>query len=101
MLQQRRINRICRRIVRLAALALLGVGIILGHALGEARPFVYVARSNNTVAVIDGTTHAVVATVPVGPSPNSIAITPNGKHAYVTNNGSDTVSVIDTGSNTV
>ncbi|MFJ9846064.1 IPT/TIG domain-containing protein [Kitasatospora sp. NPDC101155] len=35
-------------------------------------------------------------TVPVGAGPIGIAITPNGRHAYVANNGDSTVSVIDT-----
>ncbi len=30
-----------------------------------------------------------------------MAITPDGRHAYITNRGSDTVSVVDTASNTV
>jgi len=32
----------------------------------------------------------------VGVLPHQIAITPDGNHAYVTNAGSDSVSVIDT-----
>jgi YVTN family beta-propeller protein len=48
----------------------------------------------------------VVATVTVGNSPSGVAVTPDGKHAYVTNNGNQfvlgtTVSVIDTATNTV
>ena len=43
----------------------------------------------------------VVATVPVGLSPEGVAITPDGKNAYVANSGSGTVSVIDTATNTV
>ncbi|TVL91300.1 IPT/TIG domain-containing protein [Streptomyces sp. SAJ15] len=39
--------------------------------------------------------------IPVGPSPVSIAFTPDGTRAYVTNSGGDTVSVIDTATNTV
>ena len=41
------------------------------------------------------------ATVPVGRYPNGVAITPNGKFAYVANQRSNTVSVIDTANNTV
>ena len=44
----------------------------------------------------------MVATVTVGNAPVAVAVTPDGKHAYVTNgtNG-NSVSVIDTASNTV
>ena len=40
----------------------------------------------------------------VGPNPSSpqgVAITPDGKHAYVANGNSGTVSVVDTATNTV
>ncbi|MGH6848500.1 MAG: YncE family protein, partial [Methylocella sp.] len=45
----------------------------------------------------------VVATVAVGVEPSDVAVTPDGKHAYVANPGDilGTVSVIDTASNTV
>jgi hypothetical protein len=49
----------------------------------------------------------VVATIGVGMNPAGIAITPNGRYAYVANDnndqisGDDTISVIDTCSNTV
>ncbi len=48
--------------------------------------------------MIDTATNTVVATVPVVGG-NDIAITPDGKHAYVT--GSNNVSVISTATNTV
>ena len=49
------------------------------------------------VSVIDTTTSppALVFIVPAGPNPNGIAVTADGKHAYVTNNGANTVSLID------
>ncbi|MGA5824234.1 YncE family protein, partial [Kitasatospora sp. NPDC094028] len=40
-------------------------------------------------------------TVAVGSFPTGVAITPDGRHAYVTNEGDNTVSVIDTVTNTV
>jgi YVTN family beta-propeller protein len=50
-----------------------------------------IARSGNTV----------VATVPVGINPIGVAVTPDGKHAYVAIDSSNTVSVIRTATNTV
>ena len=47
-----------------------------------------------TVSVIDGATHAVIATIPVGPGPLNIAVDPGTQTVYVVN-GDDTVSVID------
>jgi YVTN family beta-propeller protein len=40
-------------------------------------------------------------TIPVGQYPWDVALTPDGRHAYITNTGSDSVSVIDTASNTI
>jgi YVTN family beta-propeller protein len=58
----------------------------------EVGPFVYVTMSNS-VAVMDAPTDKVVATAPVGNFPEHVAVTPDGKRAYVINAGS-TVSVI-------
>ena len=46
--------------------------------------------------VLDIGTHAVVATVSVGSHPAHVVLTPDGRHAYVTNGGDGTVSVVDT-----
>lgn len=43
----------------------------------------------------------VVATIPVGSNPEGIVISSNGHAVYVANTGSNTVSVIDTKTNTV
>lgn len=59
-------------------------------------------RGSGTVSVIDGATHAVVATIPVGLSPwYQVAVDPTVNRAYVLNNGSGTLSVIDGASDTV
>jgi YVTN family beta-propeller protein len=81
-----------------------GLGLMASPA--AAAPFAYVANYNSggsgTVSVIDTATNMVVATVPVGSTPIAVAVTPDGKHAYVVNQGSSPgVSVIDTASNTV
>jgi YVTN family beta-propeller protein len=51
--------------------------------------------------VIDTASNKVVATIPVGTFPSSVATTPDGTHAYVTNEFDATVSVIDTASSKV
>jgi YVTN family beta-propeller protein len=43
----------------------------------------------------------VGAPIPVGEDPADVAVSPDGRRVYVANNGSNTVSVIDTTSNTV
>jgi YVTN family beta-propeller protein len=51
--------------------------------------------------VIDTDTNALVATVGVRTAPVGVATTADGKHVYVTNSGSGTVSVIDAATNKV
>ncbi|MGH6812854.1 MAG: YncE family protein, partial [Methylocella sp.] len=96
----------------LAAFSAALVLIIASSAQpAEAAPFAYVtvegegspsSPGNGTVSVIDTATNKVVGTpITVGILPKGVAVTPDGKHAYVTNGGSNTVSVIATASNTV
>lgn len=47
------------------------------------------------VWVMDATTNAVLAKVPVGLHPAHVVLTPDGRFAYVTNGGDNTLSVID------
>jgi YVTN family beta-propeller protein len=53
------------------------------------------------VSVIDTNTKAVIATLPVGVQPMGIAMTPDGVSAYVANQGSNSLSIIDTAQRTV
>lgn len=55
----------------------------------------------NTVSVINAATNALVGSITVETGPIGIALTPDGKFAYVGNNGSDVVSLINTATNTV
>jgi len=55
----------------------------------------------SAVSVIDSASNTLVATIPVGQFPNGVAITPDGNHAYVANQGDRTASVIDTARNKV
>ncbi|MCU1650828.1 MAG: hypothetical protein JWQ60_1977, partial [Pseudonocardia sp.] len=48
----------------------------------------------NSVSLIDTTSNAVTATVPAGQLPNGLAITPDGRHAYLANTGSGSVTVL-------
>ncbi|MBI5232008.1 MAG: YncE family protein [Coriobacteriales bacterium] len=61
-----------------------------------SRNRIYAAnRYSNTVSVIDGDTDSVVATVPVGAAPKAIAVDQSTGFAYVTNETSNSVTVID------
>ena len=61
-------------------------------------------EDGGTVSVITTATGAVSAPIPVGKRPYGVAITPDGKHAYVTDfvgGDGDTVSVITTATGAV
>src|SRR5205807_3946101 len=74
-------------------------------------PFAYIPDIlGNTVGVLDTATGTITATVPVGYGPFGVAVNPEGTRVYVANacdsrgacgDSAGTVSVIDTGSNTV
>jgi YVTN family beta-propeller protein len=51
--------------------------------------------------VIGTATNTLTATIPGFSGPFGVAVTPDGKTAYVTNEGSFTVSVISTATNTL
>ncbi len=62
----------------------------------------YVANSGaGTVTVYDTSTHAQVASIKVGLSPSSLALTPNCTRPPVTNSASNTVTKINTATNGV
>jgi len=66
-----------------------------------AASVVALAPHTEVRAAVPATSYGIVKVIPVGDDPADIAITPNGAFAYVTNAGSDNVSVIDTATGTV
>jgi uncharacterized repeat protein (TIGR01451 family) len=82
----------------------IGNIIVAGPVRAEVGPDstrLYVTTTDNSVVVIDTGTLGIVTTIPVGSSPNGLAVAPNGARVYVANRNADSVSVIDTSSNTV
>jgi YVTN family beta-propeller protein len=91
------------------AVGVCPAGIAVGRSKDGVHTYVYVATENNNqgvVSVIDASNEAVLleaekhpeklATIPVGKFPTGIAVGADGTKVYVTNCGSNTVSVIDT-----
>jgi YVTN family beta-propeller protein len=81
-----------------------------GVAVNSDGSRVYVANEDKTVSVINATTNTVIAVVNMISVPFGIAVTPDGKNVYVANMGEfqenisnfdNSVSVIDTATNTV
>jgi YVTN family beta-propeller protein len=92
-----------RLVIRsLCLTSLVTLRIALGFTNVDAQPFAYVTNFNShDVSVINTSTNTeVLPRIPVGTSPNAVAITPDGAFAYVVNFNSHDVSVIDTSTNT-
>jgi YVTN family beta-propeller protein len=51
---------------------------------------------NDSVSVLDAGTLALVAEVPVGSNPRTLALAPDGRKVWVTNRGGASISVVDT-----
>jgi YVTN family beta-propeller protein len=56
---------------------------------------VYATLGEGTVVVIDRSTHAVVAAIPVGSAPNGLAFAPDARSLYVSNAFGGSVSEIE------
>ncbi len=74
-----------------------GVGIATNPVTNR----IFLTRLDNTVAVIDGVAHSVIASVPVGPGPTAIGVNSLSNRIYVGNKLDHTISVIDGATNTV
>jgi len=64
--------------------------------LATARRTAFVVNSGGTVTPISLATRRAGKPIKVGANPEAIAVTPNGRTAYVANYGSNTVTPIDT-----
>src|SRR5205809_356806 len=75
--------------------------IVVGVSPSAGAPTAYVVNLADGVSVIETGTNTVVTTVTAGTGPQAVAITPDGRFAYVVNLTSNDVSVINTATNTV
>jgi YVTN family beta-propeller protein len=78
----------------------LAAGGALGIAVKPNAAEVYVGTPG-AVSVIDTRLLSVATTIPVGLAPREIAFTPDGSAAYVTDQGTNSVWVIDTATRSV
>ena len=77
---------------------------IAGGALAQSpsATLLVLAKSDNTVAIVDPATLQVLARIPSGPDPHEIIASDDGKLAYISNYGGldsalNTISVVDLG----
>ena len=84
---------------------LQGLTFPTGIAINPTGTTVYVAEAplvgNGTIAVIDPSTFTVRSRIPVGSLPHVVAITPTGRHLFVTNALSNSITQINTATNRV
>lgn len=80
------------------SIAVLGVFVSGMLACGEEAPRLLVCnKHDNTMTIVDPETFSVVDTLPTGPNPHEIAVTPDRRYAYLSNYAppGNTISVID------
>ena len=92
-------DRVSVRLRGLAAVAAVCAFACFGAAGASAAPLLWAVNSSTgSVSTLEGATgHEVGLPIKTGALPNSIAITPDGKRAYVMNFVGDSVTVIETG----
>jgi YVTN family beta-propeller protein len=79
----------------------LAFGVSGSHGRGQAAgpstaPVAYVVSPSGTVTPISTATNKAGKAITVGKYPGAIAVTPDGRTAYVVNNGPGTVTPIST-----
>ena len=70
-------------------------------AISPDGSMIYITTLNDSVIVINTTTNSVVATIPVGQTPEGLALSPDGSVLYVACFGAGNVTAIDTKTNTI
>lgn len=88
---------IIRRLVLLVTVALctLSGGVRQGKAQTRPPVLLVVNRGENTLAFVDTMTAKVMDRVATGKEPHEVAVSPDGRLAFVTNMGDNTISVVD------
>ena len=77
-----------------AALAVC-VSVVVSAQAGGGRLLV-LSKGALTLSVVDPSTLKVLGTVPSGPDPHEVAVSPDGRTAYISNYGAaDTITVVD------
>jgi YVTN family beta-propeller protein len=86
-----------RRIIGLASFA-VGAAILLAlstTAQTQRPTLLVVSKAQNSLGIFDPQTRKILATIPTGKRPHQVAISADGTLAFVTNQNSDSISVID------
>ncbi|HUA62542.1 MAG TPA: YncE family protein, partial [Verrucomicrobiae bacterium] len=81
----------------LRLLSLLGLAAASLHAAATpANALLVLEKAQNTLVIVDPASLTVVARVPVGNDPHEVAVSDDGRTAYVSNySGGNTIAVVD------
>jgi YVTN family beta-propeller protein len=79
---------------------LVALATVSSVATAQSLDKAYIVGAGGTVTAIDTATETVVATIAAGAGAVSVAISPDGRRAYVSNRDADSVSVVDTATDT-
>src|SRR4051794_4536365 len=87
-----------RRHLRTVFCVLLAVSVncVLYAAATPANSILVLEKEQNTLVIVDPSTLSIVARVPVGNDPHEVAVSDDGRIAYISNYGSgNTISRVD------
>src|ERR1035441_8486470 len=77
---------------------LLASAVLCAGGGTPAKALLVLAKSDNTLSIVDPGSLVVIATLPSGPDPHEVVASADGKFAYISNYGGgayNTISVID------
>src|SRR6266545_3171371 len=97
---RKRVERLASRRIRMRSSFVRAVVLLLccgGVVAAKAAPFAYVSNEgSSSVSIIDTATDKVVSTMKIGQKPRGIAISPDGKRLYISDQTANALRVIDT-----
>jgi len=78
----------------LLGLVCLGAAV-LNAASTPSNALLVLEKEQNTLVIVDPSSLTIVARVPVGDNPHEVAVSDDGKTAYISNYGGNTIAVVD------
>src|SRR5262245_55322334 len=85
---------IFHRALRISLIVLIGSPLAPPRVDAEVRAYI-TNQLDNSVSVIDVASRSVLATIPVGSEPRTLAIVPSRYEVYVSNSAAGTISIVD------